>query len=278
MNINLQLIHALLAFDEHQTIQSAARSLGVSQPTLTRWLQEMDTLSSTRLFQMQGRKKKLTPYARGLVKGLKEQMQGLESFYRSYVLQGEKIEEQLLRGGGRPEILTSLFGTINTSQSLELFPLNSQLVLERLKSGELDFGLGTLTPKGTQWIARKLFGDEKVLIAPKSWLRKETKNLNFHEALSHLVKKPLAYYSRTVDFKTYEKSATPKFIVQDWRLIVKRVQSSINWSVVPSSFLPEDARVITIPVPESVITPIYLIYRIELRGHPLWKELANQTR
>lgn len=122
--MNLQHLHAFTIVAQQQSIRSAARVLGLSQPAVTRIMRELERNVDTHLLHRGSKGIELTPYGNALLK-------------RAHLIleEARKAQDELdqMRDGAGG----SLNIAISSTSALSLFPLALQKFRERMPRVEL---------------------------------------------------------------------------------------------------------------------------------------------
>jgi DNA-binding transcriptional LysR family regulator len=144
--MELRVINYFLAVVREGTITRAAQTLHLSQPTLSKQLQELEAELGTRLFERGSREIRLTDEGRYFYERAKE-IQQLVSTTKANLTTKEHISGELTIGGGETEAFRLLAEIITAFQKdhpavlTHIYSGNADDVLDRINRGLLDFGL-----------------------------------------------------------------------------------------------------------------------------------------
>ena len=163
-----QNFEALVALYEQGTMVRAAARLGVTQPTISKRLQQLEAQLGRELTEKVGRKLQLTPYALGIISRA-------TPHYREFK---EALQEEALEGGG--ELLIAVSGALllswnarilrqlrkeNSNTRLRFSVHRSPIAIAKVRSGDcmlaIVHGLSELTP---DLVARELCDEEFVIV------------------------------------------------------------------------------------------------------------------
>lgn len=278
----LYLLQTLVVFSEQGNLVQTAERLGLTQPTVSRQLQQLEELFAQPLFRTQGRNKVLTEYASAIVDELKARFQDLERVFQKVDQTFAQPSSIHLTIGGRKEILDKYFSGVHFAGTLELLHLSGGETVERLKKGQMDMGITQQTFDSINYNGKKLFLENTVLIVPKKWasgiasakewaIKSSQYGVAAYSSDLHLLKD---YYE---GFKVESKSAINS-IVADWNSIENRVAQGKSWAVIPSGFVNEDRgyEVFNLGSHFPAIQ-FYLYYRKDLAKAPWMKDLLEQV-
>lgn len=146
--MDLRVLQYYLMVAREGTISDAARSLHVSQPTLSRQIKELEKdLGCTLLERGSGRKAVLTPEGIRFRKRAEEIVDLIEKTSLEFRSQGSKLEGEVRIGGGETPAMSYVADIVQNMRtehpgiSFHLYSGNAEDVTERLDAGRLDFGL-----------------------------------------------------------------------------------------------------------------------------------------
>lgn len=274
-SLDLIYIQALIALKEEKTLVRAARRLGLSQPTLTRIFQQAEALAPAPLFEMRGRNKELTVFAEELAKKMKQRLEEMHAELSGLSTEFAVSEKLTLRIAGRIEILEHLLAELDYRGSLLLSPCPSAEALEKLKAREVDLAVSDRVLDSGNWIGRKILEDRFVLVVPSAWVKTAKTASEWLQSTAD--EKPFIEYNEALtrdmaDGRRWQVSLS----VNDWRMIVRRVNAGLGWSLIPASFARADAGYTVFPVRGGKdVKTFYISYRKELARIPAAKALIG---
>ncbi len=143
-----RLLQYFLAVAREGTISDAARSLHVSQPTLSRQIKDLENSLGCSLFERgSGRGATLTPEGLRFRKRAEEIVDLMEKTSAEFRNQGQEVGGEVRIGGGETPgmgLIANMAQQVRRDHPAVTFHLysgNAEDVMERLDAGRLDFGL-----------------------------------------------------------------------------------------------------------------------------------------
>ncbi|ELA4760026.1 LysR family transcriptional regulator [Salmonella enterica] len=149
--IRLRHLHTFVAVAQQGTLGRAAETLNLSQPALSKTLNELEQLTGTRLFERGRLGAQLTvPGEQFLTHAVKE-LDALNTAGQA-LNRKEDASADVVRVGALPTaalgILPAAIGRFHQQQkstSLQVATMNNTMLLAGLKSGEIDLGIGRMS-------------------------------------------------------------------------------------------------------------------------------------
>ncbi|MCC5894398.1 MAG: LysR family transcriptional regulator [Alkalibacterium sp.] len=144
--MEFRVLNYFLAVAQEGTISSAAETLHLTQPTLSKQLKELEEELGVKLFERGNREILLTEEGTYLVNRGKE-IQALLNNTTANIRKSEIISGEISIGGGETEAMRLLSITLsalikkNPDIKVNIYSGNSDDVLEKIDKGLLDFGL-----------------------------------------------------------------------------------------------------------------------------------------
>jgi DNA-binding transcriptional LysR family regulator len=171
--INLRQLRALVAVARAGGFSRAARLLRLSQPALTVQIRTLEEALGLRLLDRNKRTVSVTPAGAELVRNLDRVLQDLDA-----VLANTSALAGRSRGSVAVATLptvaatalpgvASRFRTLHPGIKLRIQDAVAQRVLSLVKSGDVDFGIGTMTRPDPELMFEKLATDDLRVIVPK---------------------------------------------------------------------------------------------------------------
>ena len=145
--MEIRVLRYFLAVAREGTIVRAAKFLHVTQPTLSRQLQDLEEELGQKLFIRSNRSITLTPEGRFLRKRAEEILEIVNRTEGDFSAMGENIGGSIHIGGGESRVLHLIADTIRELHDeypdirYNLYSGNAEDVMERLDKGLLDFGI-----------------------------------------------------------------------------------------------------------------------------------------
>lgn len=169
--MDLELTRSLLAVAHHGAISQAAENIGLSQPALTRRIQQLEEHLGAPLIERSGRGIVLTEMGRLAVRegqALVERYERLQTSIAEHV----RLEAGTVRiGGGATAVAYLLPAAIarfrkdHPEVRFQLLEAGSQEVEAAVESERLELGVVTLPARGADLEVRPLLRDRIVLVA-----------------------------------------------------------------------------------------------------------------
>lgn len=278
----LYLLQTLVVFSEQGNLVQTAERLGLTQPTVSRQLQQLEELFEHPLFRTQGRNKVLTDYGSALVQELRERFVDLERIFQKVDQTFAQSTSIHVSVGGRKEILDRYFSQVSFPGTLELIHMTGNETVEALKKGSLDIGITQQNFDSLNFLGKKLFLSGTALIIPKRWAHDISNPKDWAEkasqygAAAYSVEQSLLkdYFDH---HKTTEKMQI-NCIVADWNSIEKRVSQGKSWAVIPSDFVTEGKGYEIFQLGTHFpSTQFYVYYRKDLAKAAWMKDLLGQV-
>ena len=145
--MEIRVLRYFLAVAREGTIVRAAKFLHVTQPTLSRQLQDLEEELGQRLFLRSNRSITLTPEGHFLRKRAEEVLEIVSRTESDFSLMGESVGGSVHIGGGESRAMRLIAETIRGLRGeypdfrYNLYSGNAEDVMERLDKGILDFGI-----------------------------------------------------------------------------------------------------------------------------------------
>ncbi|MCR9283361.1 HTH-type transcriptional regulator CynR [Labrenzia sp. THAF191b] len=171
--LKLRHIEAFLAVARSGTISAAARVRNVSQPALSKTVNELETILGTALFERTGRRAILTPAGEGFRAHALAALQSLEAGVRD--LSG-KVPVGLVKVGVLPTVAGGFFPTValdyhrtHRDARVGIITGPNRYLLEMLRSGGIDFMVGRMpSAKNMPGLTFEHLYDEPVLLVARA--------------------------------------------------------------------------------------------------------------
>lgn len=149
--IRLRHLHTFVAVAQQGTLGRAAETLNLSQPALSKTLNELEQLTGTRLFERGRLGAQLTLVGEQFLTHAVKVLDALNHAGQA-LSRKESDNIDVVRIGALPTaalgILPSVIGQFHQQQSgitLQVATMNNTMLLAGLKSGELDLGIGRMS-------------------------------------------------------------------------------------------------------------------------------------
>ena len=279
----LYLIESLLAFANASSLAEAGKALGLSQPALTNHLKSLEEQFDQPLFAMEGRKKVLTDFGRQLTSFYSEKFGSIQEDLKVLVDKFQSSERVTLNIAGRAEILRLLAPETEFEGTLKFCEADGAAAIDGLLSRKYEVAISNHVSKAGDLIAKKFFADHFSVVVPSAWNIREKKFSV--ELVKALVDRPFLAYksdhqelSKLLDKTKIESVPKISKVIGDWSLIAKMVNSGQGWSIVPTMYLKDHPKLISIDVPTSILPDVqfYLFYRKETAALKWFKDFVER--
>ncbi|HCI4621663.1 TPA: LysR family transcriptional regulator [Klebsiella quasipneumoniae subsp. similipneumoniae] len=149
--IRLRHLHTFVAVAQQGTLGRAAETLNLSQPALSKTLNELEQLTGTRLFERGRLGAQLTLVGEQFLTHAVKVLDALNSAGQA-LNRKEGLNNDIVRIGALPTaalgILPTVIGQFHKQQkdiTLQVANMNNTMLLAGLKSGEIDIGIGRMS-------------------------------------------------------------------------------------------------------------------------------------
>lgn len=149
--IRLRHLHTFVAVAQQGTLGRAAETLNLSQPALSKTLNELEQLIGTRLFERGRMGAQLTVVGERFLSHAVKVLEALDSAAQS-LSHHALVSQDVIRIGALPTaalgILPPVIGEFHRQHktvSLQVATMNNTMILAGLKTGELDIGIGRMS-------------------------------------------------------------------------------------------------------------------------------------
>ncbi|EDD3942712.1 LysR family transcriptional regulator [Salmonella enterica subsp. enterica serovar Panama] len=149
--IRLRHLHTFVAVAQQGTLGRAAETLNLSQPALSKTLNELEQLTGTRLFERGRLGAQLTVPGEQFLTHAVKVLDALNTAGQA-LNRKEDVSADVVRVGALPTaalgILPAAIGRFHQQQkstSLQVATMNNTMLLAGLKSGEIDLGIGRMS-------------------------------------------------------------------------------------------------------------------------------------
>lgn len=149
--IRLRHLHTFVAVAQQGTLGRAAETLNLSQPALSKTLNELEQLTGTRLFERGRLGAQLTLVGEQFLTHAVKVLDALNSAGQA-LNRKEGLNNDIVRIGALPTaalgILPTVIGQFHKQQkdiTLQVATMNNTMLLAGLKSGEINIGIGRMS-------------------------------------------------------------------------------------------------------------------------------------
>lgn len=278
--IRLRHLHTFVAVAQQGTLGRAAETLNLSQPALSKTLNELEQLTGTRLFERGRLGAQLTVPGEQFLTHAVKVLDALNTAGQA-LNRKEDASADVVRVGALPTaalgILPAAIGRFHQQQkstSLQVATMNNTMLLAGLKSGEIDLGIGRMSdPELMGGLNYELLFLEslKLVVRPGHPLLQET------ITLSRVMEWPVVVSPKgTVPRQNAEAllqsqgCKMPAGCIETLSASLSR-QLTVDYNYVwfvPSGAVKEDLRqatLVSLPVPtQSAGEPIGILTRVDI--------------
>lgn len=281
----LYLIGSFLAFCDSKNMTEAAQTLGLSQPALTAHLKSLEEYFPQDVFEMEGRKKVLTPFGQELRDILSVRFGSLDAEIKSLNENYQSSEKTLLRVAGRAEILGVMAPQVKFPGTLIYIDVDGETAVQGLIERRFDLAISNHL-RATQGLhGKKLFSDRCHLVYPRKWgleasqisqslfqSLRDRPYLSYKESDPFL--EPLLKHHKVKELIPISRS------LSNWQVLLSMVEMNQGWTVAPTSYIPDSNKVVSLPIPTSVIpeTEFFCLYRKETASRIWFTELFTELK
>lgn len=172
MIMDLRHLQAFVAVAEERHFGRAARRLGITQPPLSRQIQQLESALGVRLFRREARPVELTPEGTSYLAEVRPHLEGLTRAAERAQATGRRPQGKIKAGfvsslgyGLMPRLLEAL-RTAAPEVGVELFELPSAEQCRAVRAGRLDLGFVFLPVPDRELTMRFLFREPLVAMLP----------------------------------------------------------------------------------------------------------------
>lgn len=274
----LEYIRSYVIFSDSSNIVEAAEKLKISQPLLSKQLQNLEELLGVKLFEFQGRKKILTTSGREIYEVFKRHLNFLAADLHQALVQ--TTDQRPLKIGGRREVLENLFLNLKYPGSLSYFSMDSDSIEKALSSRSLDLAISQKEMNSDRLIRKKLWVDEFVLC----WNYQI--QITSHKSLKGIVESLSEY--RCFDYaessrleNVLDSLEITKTLIQttfsDWRMLSNAMKEDKAWGVMPIGYAKsKQLRMFELPNDLNHKSQFYLYYQKELSRVDWFSEVVEK--
>ena len=149
--IRLRHLHTFVAVAQQGTLGRAAETLNLSQPALSKTLNELEQLTGTRLFERGRLGAQLTLVGEQFLTHAVKVLDALNTAGQA-LTRKEGVNNDVVRIGALPTaalgVLPAVIGQFHRQQkdvTLQVATMNNTMLLAALKSGDIDLGIGRMS-------------------------------------------------------------------------------------------------------------------------------------
>ncbi|MCM2279587.1 MAG: LysR family transcriptional regulator [Oligoflexia bacterium] len=244
MPLSWDRVKTLVVLAETRSFSAAARKLGVSQPCVSRQIRQLEAELGTALVIRDAHRVNLTTAGRRLTEKLTAPFQSLEALWQETCEIPAKVHGPL-SVGCLPEIGQSLFFDAlleftrrHPALTLEVDYAESAWILERLRKGELQFGLLGFAPPSELLRSHRLLEERSALVTRKANRKALARRIGDSEPLPFVAYRSrdllLHHYLKQFGTQLGVRKIEEKVIVNAHRSMIDALLSDDFYAIMPT--------------------------------------------
>jgi LysR family carnitine catabolism transcriptional activator len=261
MNVDLRHLEAFTAVARHASFTRAAQSLNISQPTFTVQIRQLEEALGVRLLDRTTRSVQLTHAGRELAPHVERLLRELTTLLTNTAALSGKTSGHVsvaalpsLCGSMLPSVIAA-FGAKHIGISVQLLDVTGAKISAMVKSGEVDFGFGSVQKNDPDIEFTLLFRDRMHAMFLRGGALEGRKSI----ALKDLAALPLILMSRDSTVRTVVDSglasvgyfAPPAYEAIYMSTALAMVRAGLGVTILPSSALDAESRTDFVSIPVS---------------------------
>lgn len=279
---SIQLLEALISIAESSSLAEAAKTLGLTQPALSMQLKRLEEIFEYPIFEFHGKRKLLTFYGTTVYKESKRLLaefnESFEIINRMYL----DSKKQVLRVGGRRELIFKAQKTIDFEGSVIFSIMSSEEAIVELHKKNIDIAISRIKPNSSDLIAKEFFSNCSWLVTHEKWISNESTKRLIQNKHFFMNTPALAYGSSAILLNEWIqqiglqlKQLNIKYVCEDWLTILQMVESGEGYAIMPDSIESNLKTVQHFELPCNLVTTqtYYFLYHKNLKKFPAYKTL-----
>jgi LysR family transcriptional regulator, transcription activator of glutamate synthase operon len=253
---------ALVAIADTGSVSAAARARGMTQPTLSRHIQELERIIGSKLIERSNQGARLTPAGETLAQGGREILASMNILAARVRAASDEVGGEVRLGCidsigiyVLPEILPA-FVQANPRVRVQVVCQSSPQLMDMLLTGELDAAIGTTEHPGLR--SERLYQNPLVLAYPHTMPEAEIPS-----TLAELVKQPVITFASGLTVRrlldaAFERAGMrfqPVMELANVEVIKAMVRSGLGLGVIPDGCLPH-GELAACPIPECSVARV----------------------
>lgn len=254
------LLETLIAVAETESLAQAGARLGITQPAVTQKLQRLAGETPIPVLESDGKRKSLTRFGQALYRIAKKRSQELEADYEALERRFGAAEHQVLRVGGRREMLEVFGDRFLFEGRTEFLQMSGPEAVAALKTHAVDIAISVEPPDSLQFAAKRLaYSTTRFAVHRKFTAAKPV--LPLYANAEFLTGTPAVLYHsdgrlltellaeaglRLADIRV-------RAVVEDWHLLMHLVDEGAGYAVVPDYIEPPSRDILVTDIPHSVV-------------------------
>lgn len=266
----------LVEFARSKNMIEAANKLGLSQGSVSMRLKHLEERIGQTLFEMDGKKKVLTPFGAEMARIATEAYQRLQIELMEASDRLANPDRLAIRIGCRKEIFDRLVTRFKVENPLIFQDMNHLQVVAALHSRSIDLGITHQVPDSAELIARKLFSNHTVIGAHKKWGHHfdDPEWLKNTPALIYKLKDPPFIETYLAKYGLMLNHVRVAGVCESWPALRSMLEEGKGFCLMPSEFQGKGGDCRFVDVDRNILPEqnFHLIYR---KSSPLKKILSH---
>ncbi len=241
--MNLPPVHLLQMFTlivDSASFAKASEQLNLTQSALTMQLKNLQNYFELPLLELRGKRKIPTAFGRLIYQESMNLLQKYQETFKEIHKTYSDSSHQLLKIGGRKELLDFASNCLSFPGCIELLSMSSNQALEALNQQKIDIALLREKPDSIEYVAKEFLENSSHILVHQKYLLKN----KYTDSQSDFFKKtPCIAYSHSNEYMNlylnyYEvkkQDLKIKFVCEDWTIIRNLVEAGLGYAVVPNS-------------------------------------------
>lgn len=285
----LELIHAFIVYGRHRNISDAALTMKISQPSLSRHLQQFEERCGEQIFTPEGRNKKLTSLGKSLFLELSTQWIDYDKVISTTLAAFKEVPIDPIKLYGPVDWLSRVAVKCQFKIPVNCVPTLSENVEKEVASRHhISAGVTRIVSENSNLVARLLFESHfKIIIHQKFSPDQQHFGVKLLKELAIVPR--LLFRTDTInsDFSVLAEKVHLKnfLIIPNWHVLIELVLAGRGWAVIPSDILNEYKNfsfksIMVIDIPNNVVPShkYYLLYKKENKKISWFTEFLDQIQ
>lgn len=285
MKIPFHLIESYLNVVESESLDAAAKKLGLTQSALSRQMKQFESLLPYKVFELSGRSKKLTKYGKTLYELLKPKFDGVDNLIRGASTAFAIEEKAYIKICGRGEVLDRFALNLKFKGKVEFIQLDNESAISSVVNRSCDIGIVHRIADSHDLIVKPLFQDSFRLVISKSILAKLPHSSSEQRRI--LKELPCLLYKnddsvisnslKNWDLTSHDLNISR--IYSNYAAIGSMIRNGAGWAILPShiDFSKNENHFIDLKGADFT-REFYLCYRKELSNVEWFKRLLKDIQ
>lgn len=244
MNVTLKHLRAFLAVAEHSNFRRAAEQMRVSQPSLSAMIRDLEREVGLKLFDRTTRRVEISAAGQEFLPNAAKMVGDLDAALRSLHDIAERVRGHVVVAC--PPLLATVLLPQSVAAHVRAHPgirvsiidARTDLIVDKVRSGEADLGIGTFAEAEPGIERERLTGDTLMLFARRGSAAARRRSLRWQD----IVGEPLITLTREsglralveMGFGTLGRPARPAFEVAQVTTAIALVEAGLGIAVLPA--------------------------------------------